>query len=657
MTGFLQFAVLGLGVGAIYALLAQGITFIQAGSGVLNLAHGAMALLAAQMFRVLRDEQYWPFAVAFVVTIGAMAILGAVIYQMIMRPLRHASTLARVVATLGILILIQASVQLIWGVYPDFLNPFFTLHSFVVRDVTVPYDRVWLTIIAVGITGLLWLFYRFAPAGLAVKAGATNPRTVGTLGWSPDALATLTWSIGCALAGLAGILIAPITGIASDEMPLLVIPTLAAALIGGFTSLWWTLAGAFAIGIGQAEISQYWPTVRGLHWTLPFVVILVILTVRGKGLPVRGFFVERLPEVGSGRVRYRWLIPLGILMSCLVLFVFPALLLDALTITFAWATILLSVVVLLGYTSQLSFEQMTMAGLSALVAGRLVADWGWPFEIAFIAALATAVPIGVLFALPALRTRGINLAVVTLAAGMVIFEVVFSNERYTGGLDGTPVGPQSVFGISVDGVTHANRYCFLVLVLFVASGWVVANLRRGRGGRRLLAVRTNERAAAALGISVFATKLYAFIVGASLAGIGGILLAFQSRIIDYGGFAPFSSILAVGYAVLGSVGFVVGSLVGEHWHSWVRELDQCPTLFGGQLSLFGSGRGRNGRPRPFARLGRHRKHEHQGRKGRTSECTRVAEHRSTPAQSLGGLSSGHLWCAEAADASRTSAEN
>jgi sulfate-transporting ATPase len=574
MTTTIQFAVFGLGIGAVLALLALGLVVTYNGSGVLNFAHGAEAMIGAYLFWQLRHEEHWTFLPSFAVTVGSVTLIGIAVYQFVMRPLRTASSLARVVATLGVLVTAQGAATLIWGLDPKGLDSEFPQKAFTIGEVVVPVDRLYLVAIAGGLTAILWAAYRYLPIGLAIRAASENPRAAASMGWSPDMLAIVTWAIGAALAAIAGILIAPLTGITVDEMPLLIVPAMAAALVGGFTSLILTFVGAIGIGVGQAEIQQ-WVHLQGATWSVPFGLIVLMLMIRGKGVPVRGYFVERLPALGTGVVRWRYCIPAVVLFGYL-LTIFPVRLLDALTISIAWATLMLSVVVLLGYTSQLSFEQMAMAGLATLIASRLVADLEWPFTAAFAVAVLAAVPLGMVFAVPALRTRGVNLAVVTLGLGMVVTFMILTNNTFTGGFEGIPIGSQQVFGIDIDPVKYPDRYALLVFALFVICTLAVANVRRGKSGSALIAVRTNERAAAALGINVFSTKLFAFIVGSTVAAVGGVLLGFRSHFVQFDEFDPFQSVLVVSYAIIGGVALLLGPVVAAGFvaggfGSWMLE--------------------------------------------------------------------------------------
>jgi ABC-type branched-subunit amino acid transport system ATPase component/branched-subunit amino acid ABC-type transport system permease component len=569
MTNFIQFAILGMGVAAIYALLVQGMVVIYAGSGVLNLSQGALAMFGAFWFRQLRYVDHWGFWPSCICSVLIVVGVGVLMYQLVMRPLRHSSSLAKVSATLGLLLTLQGITAVIWQSNTLFIPSSLpeTLHvwhgwSFLgIGEIRIPETRIWLLTIALGLTALLWAVFRYSRAGLAVRAGSQNARSVAALGWSADAMATASWAIGSAIAALAGILIAPISGLDTGAMPLLVIPAIAAGILGGMSSYWACFWAAIGIGIGESLLTNYLPSVQGIEWSLPFLGIVLILVLRGKGLPVRGYFVERLPAVGNGRLRWRTFIPIVAIAVYLVSDVFGLQLLGALMGTLAFATIMLSVVVLLGFTGQLSFEQMAMAGLSTLIAAQLMYQWGVPFVPAAIVAVIGSVPIGAAFALPALRTRGVNLAVVTLGLGAVVQNMILNNTRFVG-YNGVLVSPPSIFGYHFDAIYHPNRYTVFVLLAFVVCTIGVANLRRGRAGSALIAVRTNERAAAALGIDVVQTKLFAFVVGAGLAAIGGILLGFQQPTVVFDAFTPFNSMLVVTFCVIGGVGYCLGPLVG-----------------------------------------------------------------------------------------------
>jgi len=586
----IQFAILGLGAGAAYTLLAQGIVLIYRGSGIVNFAHGGIAMFTAFFcFLSLVDQRGWPVEVAIPTSVLLGALLGIVIQNGILRFMRTTAPIVRLVATLGVLIILQGLAgQKLWDTEFHQIDQFLPTHNYTLHDwfgfdgelgrVVVQQDRLILLGIAIVLTFVLWAFTKFTRVGLAISAGAENERAAAALGWSPNFLATVTWAIGGATAGLAGILLAPNAGLSLTVFTIVVtVSALAVALIGGFKSFPLTLLGGIALGVAESEVLTYSTDITkflhdtfgiengatGLQRALPFLVIVVVLVVRGKALPLRSHVLERLPDLGTGLVT-RWFLVTGI-AALLFLngFAFDAKWSTAVFTSLIVGVFVLSIVVLTGFAGQLSLAQYAIGGLAALFASRLVGDAHWPAELAFLAGVVFAILVGVVFAIPALRTRGVNLAVVTLGLGFAVQQVVFSNEFFTGDFGSvTNIGRIKVFGWDVSSAEHPERFLVVCLAVFVAAALMVANLRRSTSGRRLIAVRNNERAAASLGISVFGAKLYAFAVGAAIAAFGGILLAFKDTTVVYGRYAPFESINTVGNAVAGGVGWVLGSVFG-----------------------------------------------------------------------------------------------
>lgn len=562
MQEVLRFALLGLGLGALYSLASQGLMVIYRGSGVLNFAHGAIGMVGAYTAYEVRSVHEQPFVVALVAGIAVSAAIGALTHLLVMRSLRRASPLARIVATLGVLIVLQAAAVLRYGARVTFVEPELPIDLVHPFGITVSIDRFLLVGIAGALTIGLWALYRYSRFGLATTAVAENQRAASTIGLSPDRIATLNWALGSGLAGLAAILVAPIVTLQVASMTNLVLAAMAAALVAGFRSFPIAFAAGIAIGIGQSELTRYATGVPGLASSLPFAVIILVMVFRGQALPVRGYFLQKLPSVGSGRVR-----PLALAIGIVVAVAFTASVplrwQDAMVTTFAMAIILLSVVVVTGYAGQLSLGQFALAGFGAWIAGRLTDTMDVPFLIALVIGAVAAVPVGALFAIPAVRARGLNLAIVTLGLGTAIELMIFNNADLVGGFSGTVVGRPSLFGWDISATRHPDRYAYVCLALLVLVGLAVASMRRGRSGRRLLAVRTNERAAAALGISVPAVKVYAFALSAGIAAIGGTLLAYRKDTIIYAQeFTNFTSITAVGWSFVGGIGYLMGPVIG-----------------------------------------------------------------------------------------------
>lgn len=558
----LVFAILGLGTGAVYALLSVGVVLIYRGSGVVNFAQGAVGMAAAALFYQLRDLSGWNVASALALSLISGGLLGAGIYVLLMRRLAHASALARLICTLGVLALLEAVVEQRVGNEPVGVPSFLPIREVrLAPGIAVGQTQLVLFGIATLLTILLAVVYRRTKFGLATSAVAENPRAAASLGWSPHLIATVNWVVGCLLAALAMDLILNLTG-ALDPVGMteLIVPALAAALVGGFSSFGFTYLGAMGIGILQSEIIRV-TTTPGAVDVVPFLLIVAVLIVRGKSLPTRGHDQDRAARLGSGRVRWGWLV-FWILAALLLILLGSVNWVDAITSTLIGAILIFSVVVVTGYAGQVSLAQYGIAGMGALAATRAAVHWGLSFEVALLIGVAFAIPLGVVVGLPALRLRGVNLAVATLGLGLVLQDMVLLNPSHTGGLAGTTIGPPRLFGIDVSGTTYPVRFALVALVLAVGTGLMVASLRRGRAGHRLIAVRTNERAAASLGINVTVAKLWAFAIASGLAGLAGALMGLQYPNVDFTIYSVFNSIIIILYAVLGGIGFVTGAVFG-----------------------------------------------------------------------------------------------
>lgn len=600
----LQFALIGLGTGAIYALAAQGVVLVYRGSGVLNFASGAIGMMGAELFYGLKDQDGVDPLWALVLGLGLSGGIALAMQALVIRRLSHATGLAKMIATLGLfsglvgvgLELFGAEFRLAVSELPQ--TPVDVFGLFTTSSIGV--DRFILLGIAVLLTVILTVIYRYSRFGLMTSAVAENERATAALGRSPNFIAAVNWFLGGLLAGLAAILLAPLAGgpgLVVLDLSLLVIPAFAAALIGRFTSFPLTLLGALLIGVLESELSylasqpDLLPSVlqvTGLSKAVPFLVIVATLTLRGRALPVRGELLARLPKIGSGRVRWPVVLSVLVVVLLLVWGIFDAAWLDAFIMTVVVALITLSLVVVTGYAGQLSVAQFALAGMGAWIAGRAAQAWDVPFELTLLIGMLGAVPIGLLVALPALRTRGVSLAIATLGMAVALEALVLRNPELTtdGGINaGTIVDAPSLFGLPIDRLDHPERYATVCLVALVVVTLLVANLRRGRAGRRMIAVRENERAAASLGISVFGAKLYAFALGAAIAGLGGVLLAFRATTIVYTtDYSVEQSINAVVYAVIGSIGFIVGPLVGSTFALGTLGPRVFDTIFGSEIA-------------------------------------------------------------------------
>jgi branched-chain amino acid transport system permease protein len=345
-------------------------------------------------------------------------------------------------------------------------------------------------------------------------------------------------------------------------MPMLVLPALAAALVGRFSSFGVTTGAAFLIGWIQTTLLNTWEQ-PGVQTAAPFVVVIVVMAFAGRALPTRGALSEgRPPKAPAGD--HRWaLTAASVVVAVVALVLFNATYQAAFATSLTMAILALSLVVLTGYVGQISLMQLTFAGIGGFITAKLASDLGFPFPLSIIAGAVIIAPISALLGVPALRVRGLSLAVVTLGAAVAVDAVLFQNQDWTGGLDGMAVPSASLFGASVDPFEHPVRYGLVVLFALVVVAIAVGNIRRSGIGRRMLAVRSNERAAAVAGVNVAAVKLQAFTIAGVIAAISGGLLAYANPFIVFGSgqFSALPSITLLTLVYLGGIASVSGGIM------------------------------------------------------------------------------------------------
>jgi ABC-type branched-subunit amino acid transport system ATPase component/branched-subunit amino acid ABC-type transport system permease component len=567
-----RFALLGLGAGSLYAIAAIGLVLVYRGSGVVNFAQGAIGMVGAYAYWEAHIQHGLSQPVSFAIGLLVSALIGALFYLLVIRNMRQASYLAKIVATLALLVSLDSIAFLRYDPLPILVPSWLPNHPVTILGAVVGADRVWIFVIVIVLTTVLWLIYKFTKFGVATTAVAENPRAVAALAISPDFVATVNWAAGAALGGFAAMLLVPITALGSSILTFMVIPVLAAAVVGRFSSFPLTTLAGLGIGIAQSEITLYgdkWSQSLGIStsgWgtAVPFVLVAVILLVRGRSVTAKDERFGRMPKLGTGKIAWG-LLALGVVVAELCTWVFfPSAWVDALQVQLLFTILLMSFVVVTGFAGQLSLAQGAFAGLGALFAAHLIADHNFPFWVAIIGAMVLTIPVGVVLGLAGMRTRGVNLAILTLGFAITLEAVVFASPDFLPGTVEAPftLNNPTVFGIRVAGLDFPERYTTLAFIVVVLVGLAIVNLRRGRAGRRLIAVRTNERAAASLGISVMGAKMYAFVLGGMIAALGGTLLAFRRPSLSFSGFSSIESILLLQSSVLGGVGTVVGPQVG-----------------------------------------------------------------------------------------------
>ncbi len=580
MQQVLLYALLGLGSGALIAGIALGVILTYRGSGIINLATGGFAMLAGYAFWALRvDLLHLSTGPALLLSLVVVLAAGAATELVAFRPLRTASPLAKLVSSLGVLLVLQASMLLAFGSSEQPEPNVLPQNTVAMLGAVIPIDRFIITGIVIVLSVCLWALYRFTRFGLATRAASENEVVAMLGGLSPNALSMANTLLASVIAGGIGILAASITQLDTETLPLQIVPALAAALLARFTSFGIACAAGIGLGIIESEIQyvsnlSWFPTsggtaIPGVAELVIFVLIVLFMYLRGASLPGRGELVEKsLPEAPRPQHLLRTTVP-AVVLCAIALVVLPFDFREALINTLIGTVMALSLVVITGFVGQISVVQLTLAGVAGFTISHLAVNAGIGFPLAPLAGVVVAVILGLITAASALRVRGVSLAVVTLAAVVAITNFGFLNTTWGGGQTGSPVPELKLLGLDLgarssfrglDGNLPSPIFGWVALAITVGVCLTVAAIRRGGLGRRMLAVRSNERAAAAAAIDPRMVKLIAFGVSAAIAGLAGSLYAYNFGSVSADRFDVFTALSLIAFAYAGGITLISGAV-------------------------------------------------------------------------------------------------
>ncbi|HEX4090553.1 MAG TPA: inner-membrane translocator [Trebonia sp.] len=573
MSQFLAYGIIGLSTAAIYAVIGSGLVLTYTTTGVFNFAHGAAGMLAAFTYWQLTIGWGWPVPVALaVVLLVAAPVFGLLVERIVIRPVQGLGEAERLVVTVAMLSGFIALAQWIWN--PNLvraLPPFFpgsaSLH---IGSASLTWQQIITMIVAVAVAvGLRLLLYR-TRVGTQMRATVDDRALAGLTGADPNRANRSAWILSTQLAAIGGILIAPEVTLDATQLSLLIVSAYTAAVFGRLRNLPMVFVGAVVVGLLQSFLTGYLPqstALNGLQVAAPALLLFLALLVfphgrlRGKSLRLRPVPVPTLRGTAVFAVA---IIASGVVLATVLsqpdLITYGAI--------FSFGLIALSYVPLSGYAGQISLCQLSMAAIGALVWAHLAPDGQW---WALIVAVVVSAAAGAIVAVPALRLSGIYLALGTAAFAVILDDWIFSIPSINvGGLHLTLFadGSISVVGPSIFGLNLTSERAIMVLaaVLLGLAALGVALLRRGRFGRRLIALRDSEAAYAMLGGNLLLARVAVFALAAGIAGLGGALYAMQQQSITStqftfeAGLSIFLIAVVGGVASVGS-GFFAGALL------------------------------------------------------------------------------------------------
>ena len=588
---------LGLVFGLLNALTAAGIVLIYRTQRIINFAQTALGIAGAEVVFQFLQLTDVPFLLAFPIGMLVAGLVGLAFDLIFVRRFFNAPRLVLTVVTIAVGGLLGALARNAVNALPFFprfrtfdqtfnqsIREFLPFRGFDFRIGSLEYPFGFPEVLAIETSiialALVAAFFRFTRAGVAVKALAENSERASLLGISVGTVSSTVWTLAALLSGLSVFLTGAVSSPAAAVgfAPGVLLPALAAATIGRFRSLPWAVFGAVLVSVVKQAITWSFRSDQALVDLGLFLIVAIgVLAQRradrgrseaGAGMSWQATEEQRpVPKELAGIPTVRWTRRALVVLGLLVVLGYPFLVdtrLIVLGAVIALSTILaLSLVVLTGWAGQVSLGQWAFAAIGAVVAAALTEKVGLPFFISIPVAAAVNAGFAVLIGIPALRIRGLFLAVTTFTFAFAVNGVLF-NERYFGWLLPDEVRRPTLF--LFDFGDERSMY-FLCLGALVLSVVVVYNLRRSRLGRVLIAARENETNLQSFGVNLVRTKLLAFAVSGGLAGFAGAIFAFQQRGLSGDSFGAARSVDLFLLTVVGGVSSAGGALLGSLYFS------------------------------------------------------------------------------------------
>jgi branched-chain amino acid transport system permease protein len=553
-----QFTVLGIALGCVYAIAASGLVLTYTTTGVFNFAHGAVGMVGAYLYWQLRVDIGLATPLALLLVIGVFAPLIGLVLERIMRSFKDAAPGTTLTVTIALTLLLIGVIQYFYQPQDRQVPPLLGAKTVSILGANVSYDEVGFFFVAIGIAAALRLLLFRSRTGTAMRAVVDNPTLAGLNGAQPVTIARYSWMLGSVLAVTAGVLFAP-TANPLDQITLtfFVVFAYGAAVFGKLKSLPLTFLGAILLGIARQYMllvkpsGELWDHIQGsIAGLFLFGALLFLPEAKLAVGRVVGRSEPAVPGLRATVVRSVAFIPVLFVMANMAGDYLPDL-----TRGLIYATLLLSLVVLTGFSGQISLAQYVFFGLGAFAMGKV---GGGDSLIGMGAAAAIAVPVGAITAIPAMRLQGLYLALVTFAVAVVSKELIFQDSRIYG-QDNVQVGR-----LKLPGLEFTSNKSFLVLcgIVFALVGMGILALRRGPFGRRLAALRDSQAACATLGLDVRRTKLVVFMLSSAIAGLAGALFGGLQSSVGSIAFEPIYNVTLFLFAFVGGITTVTGALIG-----------------------------------------------------------------------------------------------
>jgi len=569
MTDLIPFIVAGLAAGAVYGLAGVGLVLTYKTSGVFNFAHGALATVAAYAFYSLYIDEGLPWLLAAALCVLVLGPIMGLLLERLARGLSGAALTLQVAGTVGLLLVIQSGVVLLYDQQKSrSIKPFLADGSVDIGGTIVQWSDIVTFGLALAATVGLSLAFRYTRRGLAMRAVVDGSQLLDLSGTPPTATRRTAWMVGASLACASGVLFTPLLALDPVLLTLLVVQAFGAAAIGRFTSLPLTFVGGLAVGV-LASLATKWFTsgiLAGVPSAMPFLVLFVVLLVT----PRRHLMMRPAPVLQRGTgwttpIRIQAPVALGLVAVLFFVPSFAGTHLTDWTIALAMTMVMLSLGLLVRTSGQVSLCHVSFAAIGAAAFSHLAVGSGVPWLVALLLAGLVAVPVGALLAIPAIRLTGLYLALATFGFGVLLQYMFYTQDFMFGSTGaGLEVPRPSWFGLESD-----TGFYRLVLAFVVLTVAVMIALDRGRLGRLLRGLADSPTALNTSGTTVNVTRVLVFCISAFLAAVAGALMGVAQTTVSADAYPPLLSltwfalvVIVVGkepwYALMAAAALVLG---------------------------------------------------------------------------------------------------
>ncbi|MGX7679253.1 ABC transporter permease subunit [Jatrophihabitans sp. DSM 45814] len=551
LSDLLPFILVGLTAGAVYGMTATGLVLTFKTSGIFNFAQGALATVATYVFYSLHTQEGMPWPWAMLLSVGVLGTLMGLGMELIARRLAGMSTTMKIVGTLGIILIVQGGTAIIYGDSLRQVDPYLPQDTFTIGSLAVGYDQLIIIIVSLLATGALYVFFRTARMGTAMRAVVDNPGLLASQGVNPTVVRRYSWIVGTIFASLSGVLLVPSIGLSSLALTLLIVQAFGAASIGYFSNLPLTYLGGLVVGVLASIATKYagqgfW---AGLPPAVPFLVLFVVLIVVPRArLTAHQSSVPRPQPQWRAPLRLQVIGGSVLLVLMLIVPMIVGTKLTFYTTALTEVILFLSLGLLVRSSGQVSLAHMGFAAIGAAAFSHFAVHYHMPWLVALLLAGVIAIPVGAIIAIPAIRLNTLYLALATLGFG-ILLEQMFYTSKFMFGPDSNGLrSPRPHLSwLSVD---SDKGFYYVVLVITLICAVFAVWLDHARFGRLLRGLADSPIALSTMGTNINLTKLLVFCVSAFLAGISGALTASTGTSVSGSTFPSFNSFTLVALLAL-----------------------------------------------------------------------------------------------------------